>query len=77
MKLLKVCLAAFPFVSQLAVIPFVNRIEPMICGLPFLFFYCIICLPLTSLSLGLLFLIEQKEAKVALDSNTSTGGVSQ
>ncbi|SMQ84880.1 Protein of unknown function [Bacillus sp. OV166] len=53
-KFMKFTLIILPFISQLAVLPFVNRIDPIILGLPFLqfwFFLWIVLTPLCTLGI--------------------------
>ena len=39
MKWLKVCLFFIPFIWSIGAIPWVNRVTPFVCGLPFLLFW--------------------------------------
>ncbi|EPD51535.1 hypothetical protein HMPREF1210_02133 [Paenisporosarcina sp. HGH0030] len=48
-KLIIVILTILPFVLMLGAIPFVNRIEPIIFGLPFLHFWLFLGMILTPL----------------------------
>jgi Protein of unknown function (DUF3311) len=46
-KILLVLLIVLPFLAQLVVLPFVNRIDPIILGLPFLQFWLFLWIVLT------------------------------
>jgi hypothetical protein len=46
-KFLIALLIVLPFLAQLVVIPFVNRIDPIIAGLPFLQFWLFLWIVLT------------------------------
>ncbi|MBN3553148.1 hypothetical protein ABID52_003692 [Fictibacillus halophilus] len=46
-KLLLIVLISAPFIAQLVVLPFVNRIDPIIFGLPFLQFWLFLWIVLT------------------------------
>ncbi|ANC75644.1 hypothetical protein ABE65_001820 [Fictibacillus phosphorivorans] len=46
-KLLLILLISAPFIAQLVVLPFVNRIDPIIFGLPFLQFWLFLWIVLT------------------------------
>ena len=46
-KAIMVILIVLPFLSQLVVLPFVNRIDPIIFGLPFLQFWLFLWIVLT------------------------------
>ncbi|MQR95994.1 DUF3311 domain-containing protein [Fictibacillus phosphorivorans] len=46
-KFLLIVLISAPFIAQLVVLPFVNRIDPIIFGLPFLQFWLFLWIVLT------------------------------
>ncbi|MED1864144.1 DUF3311 domain-containing protein [Fictibacillus nanhaiensis] len=46
-KLLLIILISAPFIAQLVVLPFVNKIDPIIFGLPFLQFWLFLWIVLT------------------------------
>lgn len=48
-KILLIVLISLPILSQLAVLPFVNRIDPIILGLPFFHFWLFLWIVLTPL----------------------------
>ena len=49
-------LGAIPFITMVFALPFVNRIEPIILGLPFLLFWLLAWVVLTPFILALAFL---------------------
>ena len=51
---------AVPFVTLVFALPFVNRIEPVILGFPFLLFWILVWVILTPLILFLAYLIEKR-----------------
>ncbi|MGD7061762.1 DUF3311 domain-containing protein [Bacillus altitudinis] len=46
-KLLLALLIAIPFIGQLVLLPFVNRIQPFVIGLPFFHFWLLLWIVLT------------------------------
>lgn len=53
-------LAIVPFIMLIAVIPYVNREEPYIFGLPFLLFWIALWVVLSSLIMLLIYWLEYK-----------------
>ena len=53
-------LGAIPFVTLVFALPLVNRIEPIILGLPFLLFWILAWVALTPLILFLAYFVEKK-----------------
>jgi len=51
---------AVPFITLVFALPFVNRIEPVILGIPFLLFWILAWVLLTPLILFLAYLIEKR-----------------
>ncbi|EAX47685.1 hypothetical protein TcarDRAFT_1107 [Thermosinus carboxydivorans Nor1] len=56
---LTVLLASIPFITLIFAIPFVNRLEPMIWGMPFLLWWIVVNVLLTPLWLGLAHIHEK------------------
>ncbi len=54
------CLGAVPFVTLVFSLPFVNRLEPVILGLPFVLFWIVVWLVLTPLALFAAYQCEKK-----------------
>ncbi len=57
---LALILGAIPFVTLVFALPLVNRIKPVILGLPFLLFWILIWVILTPLILFIAYLLEKK-----------------
>jgi hypothetical protein len=53
-------LASIPFVALVFLLPFVNRIEPIILGLPFLLFWIVTWVFLTPFLLLIAYRLEKK-----------------
>jgi Na+/melibiose symporter-like transporter len=53
-------LGAIPFITMVFLLPFVNRIEPIILGLPFLLFWLLAWVVLTPGILALAYKLEKK-----------------
>ncbi|TWK82423.1 MULTISPECIES: DUF3311 domain-containing protein [Bacillus] len=49
-----------PFIGQLVLLPYVNRIEPILIGLPFFHFWLVLWIVLTPLITFLIYKIEKK-----------------
>jgi hypothetical protein len=63
-KKFKIFLIILPFISQLAVLPFVNRIDPIILGLPFLQFWFFLWIVLTPLCTFGIYRIQKSEGSL-------------
>lgn len=53
-------LGAIPFITLVFALPFVNRIEPVILGLPFLLFWILFWVMLTPAILFVAYMLEKK-----------------
>ena len=53
-------LASIPFLTLVFALPLVNRIHPVILGLPFLLFWILAWVALTPFILGLAYYLEKK-----------------
>lgn len=53
-------LGAIPFVTMVFALPLVNRIEPIILGMPFLLFWLLAWVVLTPVILALAYRLEKK-----------------
>jgi Protein of unknown function (DUF3311) len=51
-------LAALPFIGILGGIPFANRVEPYVLGLPFILFWIAMWVVLTSIIMGIVYLLD-------------------
>ncbi len=54
-RTLHLTLAALPFVGMLVLVPFVNRDEPYVFGLPFLLFWIVLWVALTSVCMTVIY----------------------
>jgi hypothetical protein len=54
-------LGCVPFVALVGALPWVNRVEPMILGLPFLLFWIFAWVALTPMVLFVAYLIERRD----------------
>jgi len=54
-----------PFVALVGALPWVNRVEPMILGLPFLLFWIFAWVALTPVALLVAYLIERRGSPAA------------
>ncbi|MDQ0245567.1 hypothetical protein J2S09_003144 [Bacillus fengqiuensis] len=57
-------LVLLPFISQLVVLPFVNRIDPIILGLPFLQFWLFLWIVLTPICTWGIYHIQKSEGSL-------------
>jgi hypothetical protein len=62
MNLVRVILTLFPFVWIAGMIPFVNRVRPIVMGLPFLAFWLVMGIPVTFICLSILYKIDSKRS---------------
>lgn len=56
-------LAALPAVGMLGGVPFANRVEPFVLGLPFLLFWILAWVVATSGTLGVIYALDQAHAR--------------
>jgi hypothetical protein len=63
-KSMKLLLIILPFISQLAVLPFINRIDPIILGLPFLQFWLFLWIVLTPLCTFGIYQLQKSEGSL-------------
>ncbi|WP_163101083.1 DUF3311 domain-containing protein [Peribacillus alkalitolerans] len=63
-KIVSVMLVAIPFILMLVAIPFVNRIEPIILGLPFLHFWLFLGMIITPLCTYGIYRIQKSEGSI-------------
>ena len=55
---LRAGLAVLPFLGMLVAIPAVNRVKPLVLGLPFLLFWVVLWVVLTSVIMTVIFLTD-------------------
>lgn len=54
-------LAAVPPVALLGGIPFANHVEPYVLGLPFLLFWIVLWVVLTSITMGVILVLDRQQ----------------
>ncbi|MBU8879151.1 DUF3311 domain-containing protein [Bacillus sp. FJAT-29790] len=66
MKAAIALLSLLPFLGMLGFLPFVNKVEPYVLGLPFVFFWVIVWVVLTSVILAIVYKLDpaNKEGEV-------------
>ncbi len=72
-------LAALPALCMLGGVPFANRVEPYVLGLPFLLFWILLWVVATSGVMGLIYALDEAAARRAAEAPgaaaaTSPGG---
>lgn len=65
-------LAVLPAVGMLGGVPFANRVRPYVFGLPFLLAWIVIWVVMTSLIMGLIFVLDRRRDA---DASLAAGGV--
>ncbi|QRG70315.1 DUF3311 domain-containing protein [Brevibacillus choshinensis] len=55
MKIKLIALSFVPFIGMLGFLPWVNKVEPFVLGMPFLFFWFVLWVALTSGVLAILY----------------------
>ena len=63
-KIMIIILTVIPFVLMLGAIPFVNRIKPIIFGLPFLHFWLFVSMIITPLCTYVIYRIQKSEGSI-------------
>ncbi len=61
MKVLKVVLTLIPFVWAIGMVPFVNRVKPLVLGLPFLAFWMVAVIYISCLCIAGLYYIDKHQ----------------
>lgn len=51
-------LSMIPFVGMLFSLPFVNRVEPFVLGMPFIVFWTVLWVVLTSVTMAIVFKLD-------------------
>jgi len=59
-----IILIVLPFVLTLGAIPFANRIDPIILGLPFLHFWLLVGMIITPICTYLIYRIQKSEGSI-------------
>jgi hypothetical protein len=61
-------LAALPFVGILLGIPFVNRVEPLVLGMPFVLGWIVAWVVLSSIIMAIIYRLDPSNRHIAADS---------
>lgn len=73
---IRLIFASIPFITLILAIPFVNKLEPMIWGMPFLLWWLVVNVTLTPVWLSIVYLIE-KQAKMVVPKTVEKGGAGE
>lgn len=60
-------LAALPFIGVLLGIPFVNRVEPLVLGMPFVLAWIVMWVVLSSIIMAVIYLLDPTNREIAVD----------
>jgi hypothetical protein len=63
-KLIKIILVVLPFILMLGALPFVNRIDPIILGLPFLHFWLFLGMLITPICTYVIYRLQKSEGSI-------------
>jgi Kef-type K+ transport system membrane component KefB len=63
-KFIKIILVVLPFILMLGALPFVNRIDPIILGLPFLHFWLFLGMLITPISTYVIYRLQKSEGSI-------------
>ncbi|MFL9901189.1 DUF3311 domain-containing protein [Paraburkholderia fungorum] len=60
-------LAALPFVGMLLGVPFVNRVEPLVLGMPFVLAWIVMWVVLSSIIMAIVYRLDPTNRQLAAD----------
>lgn len=60
-------LALLPAIGMLAGVPFANRVEPYVLGLPFLLFWIVLWVVITSVVMGVIYALDRAALRTLED----------
>jgi Protein of unknown function (DUF3311) len=60
-------LAALPFIGILLGVPFVNRVEPLVLGMPFVLAWIVMWVVLSSLIMAIIYRLDPTNRQLAVD----------
>jgi hypothetical protein len=60
-------LAALPFIGMLLGVPFVNRVEPLVLGMPFVLAWIVMWVVLSSIIMAIIYRLDPTNRKLAAD----------
>jgi Protein of unknown function (DUF3311) len=63
-KFISVILVVLPFILMLGALPFVNRIDPIIFGLPFLHFWLFLGMLITPICTYVIYRLQKSEGSI-------------
>ena len=61
-------LAALPFIGILLGVPFVNRVEPLMLGMPFVLAWIVMWVVLSSIIMAIVYRLDPSNRQIAADS---------
>ena len=61
-------LAALPFVGILLGVPFVNRVEPLVLGMPFVLAWIVMWVVLSSIIMAIIYRLDPSNRQLATDA---------
>ncbi|WP_027210879.1 DUF3311 domain-containing protein [Burkholderia sp. WSM2232] len=61
-------LAALPFIGILLGVPFVNRVEPLVLGMPFVLGWIVAWVVLSSVIMAIVYRLDPSNRQIAADS---------
>lgn len=61
-------LAALPFIGILLGVPFVNRVEPLVLGMPFVLAWIVLWVVLTSVVMAIIYRLDPANRQIDADS---------
>uniref|UniRef100_E1TIV1 DUF3311 domain-containing protein n=1 Tax=Burkholderia sp. (strain CCGE1003) TaxID=640512 RepID=E1TIV1_BURSG len=61
-------LAALPFIGILLGVPFVNRVEPLVLGMPFVLGWIVAWVVLSSVIMAIVYRLDRSNQQIAADS---------
>ncbi|AFT87705.1 DUF3311 domain-containing protein [Paraburkholderia phenoliruptrix] len=61
-------LAALPFIGILLGVPFVNRVEPLLLGMPFVLGWIVAWVVLSSIIMAIVYRLDPSNRQIAADS---------
>ena len=62
-------LAALPFIGILLGVPFVNRVEPLVLGMPFVLGWIVLWVILISIIMAVIYRLDPTNRQTAVDSD--------
>jgi hypothetical protein len=65
-------LAALPFVGILVGVPFVNQVEPLVLGMPFVLAWIVIWIVLSAVIMGTIYLLDPSNRQLAVEEEAGS-----